>query len=185
VKCSSSPEKQFETIYRRLGVTFDVMLGESFYNPKLADVINDLRLRGIARESEGAWCVFSDGSLPPEHDPFLIKDRDGGGQILRSCKKATARRITPRPTLATLQYRLERWDPDEIVYVTDGRQQLHFRQLFAIFRRWHPERATKIALAHVWLARSLATMASRSKHAAARRCASRICLMKRKNAPEE
>src|SRR5262249_20153296 len=40
------------------------------------------------------------------------------------------------------------WHPDEIVYVTDGRQQLHFRQLFATFRRWHPE--AKVKLAHVW-----------------------------------
>ena len=38
--------------------------------------------------------------------------------------------------------------PDEIVYVTDGRQQLHFRQIFAIFRRWHPN--AQVRLAHVW-----------------------------------
>jgi arginyl-tRNA synthetase len=45
-------------------------------------------------------------------------------------------------------HRLETWRPDEIVYVTDARQQLHFQQLFAVFRRWHPEAKTK--LAHVW-----------------------------------
>jgi arginyl-tRNA synthetase len=50
--------------------------------------------------------------------------------------------------LATIAYRLETWHPDEIVYVTDGRQQLHFQQLFAAFRRWHPE--AKVKLAHVW-----------------------------------
>ena len=50
--------------------------------------------------------------------------------------------------LATLVHRLETWRPDEIVYVTDARQQLHFQQLFAVFRRWHPEAKTK--LAHVW-----------------------------------
>ena len=50
--------------------------------------------------------------------------------------------------LATLRYRLDTWSPDEIVYVTDGRQQLHFRQLFAIFRRWYP--TTPVRLAHVW-----------------------------------
>ena len=38
----------------------------------------------------------------------------------------------------------------EIVYVTDGRQQLHFQQLFATFQRWHPEMAGKMKLAHVW-----------------------------------
>jgi arginyl-tRNA synthetase len=50
--------------------------------------------------------------------------------------------------LATLAHRLETWRPDEIVYVTDARQQLHFQQLFAVFRRWHPEAKTR--LAHVW-----------------------------------
>ena len=50
--------------------------------------------------------------------------------------------------LATLAHRLETWQPDEIVYVTDGRQQLHFKQLFAVFRRWHPE--ARVTLAHVW-----------------------------------
>jgi arginyl-tRNA synthetase len=49
---------------------------------------------------------------------------------------------------ATLEYRLKTWAPDEIIYVTDGRQQHHFRQLFAIFRRWHPDVQTR--LAHVW-----------------------------------
>jgi arginyl-tRNA synthetase len=50
--------------------------------------------------------------------------------------------------LATLAYRLETWHPDEVVYVTDGRQQLHFQQIFATFRRWHPE--AQVKLAHVW-----------------------------------
>jgi len=50
--------------------------------------------------------------------------------------------------VATLAYRLETWHPDEVVYVTDGRQQLHFQQLFATFRRWHPE--ARMKLAHVW-----------------------------------
>jgi arginyl-tRNA synthetase len=50
--------------------------------------------------------------------------------------------------LATLAHRLETWRPDAIVYVTDARQQLHFQQLFAAFRRWQPE--AKAELAHVW-----------------------------------
>ena len=54
----------------------DVTLGESFYNPQLAAVVNDLLQRGIARESEGAVGVFSDGSLPPKEDVFLV-NRDG------------------------------------------------------------------------------------------------------------
>ncbi|MPN02628.1 Arginine--tRNA ligase [bioreactor metagenome] len=50
--------------------------------------------------------------------------------------------------LATLAYRLATWHPDEIIYVTDGRQQLHFQQIFAAFKKWRPEATTR--LAHVW-----------------------------------
>lgn len=129
-------QKQFDQIYGRLGVKFDHTFGESFYNPRLQQVVDDLLAKGIARESEGATAVFSDGSLPPKEDPFLIfrdgewhpnplliQKRDGGFNYATS-------------DLATLDYRLETWHPDEIVYVTDGRQQLHFQQIFAAFRRW-------------------------------------------------
>jgi arginyl-tRNA synthetase len=49
--------------------------------------------------------------------------------------------------LATLQHRLATWQPQEIIYVTDGRQQLHFQQLFAALRKWQSEIPK---LAHVW-----------------------------------
>src|SRR5256885_6635731 len=51
-------EKQFETIYNRLGVKFDNRLGESFYNPRLKGLVQELRDKGIAQESEGAIVVF-------------------------------------------------------------------------------------------------------------------------------
>ena len=88
---------QFDTIYTRLGVKFDVTLGESFYNPWLGEVVNDLLAKEIARESEGAVGVFSDGSLPPKEDPFLV-NRDGEWIAdPRSCARATAASITPPP----------------------------------------------------------------------------------------
>ncbi len=139
---------QFDEIYGRLGVKFDHYLGESFYNPRLKTVVQELRDRGIARESEGAICVFSDGLLPPKQDPFL-KQEDGSWQPNPGLiqKRDGAANYTTTD-LATLAYRQLTWQPDEIVYVTDGRQQLHFNQLFAIFRRWQPGAAVR--LAHVW-----------------------------------
>jgi len=141
-------QSQFDAIYSRLGVKFDHALGESFYNPRLNTVVQALRDLGIAQESGGAVCVFSDGTKPSKEDPFL-STRDGELQpnpfvILKSdggFNYATT-------DLATIAHRLETWTPDEIIYVTDGRQQLHFNQLFATFRRWHPE--SKVKLAHVW-----------------------------------
>ncbi len=141
-------QSQFDTIYRRLGVTFDVTLGESFYNPGLPGVVQNLLAAGLARTSEGAIAVFSDASVPPKEDPllshkdgewqpnpFLIQKSDGGYNYATT-------------DLATLEYRLATWAPAEILYVTDGRQQLHFRQLFHTYRRWRPSSTAR--LEHVW-----------------------------------
>lgn len=127
-------QTQFDTIYRRLGIRFDHTLGESFYNPQLQKIVDELVKAGIAQESEGAMAIFfPDPQL--KETPALIRKSDGGFNYTTT-------------DLATLEHRLRTWHPDEIVYVTDGRQQLHFRQLFAAFQRWHPE--AKVKLAHVW-----------------------------------
>jgi arginyl-tRNA synthetase len=143
-------QAQFDAIYGRLGVQFDHTYGESFYHPRLGQTVDDLMSRGIARESEGAKCVFSDGTRPRKEDPFLIQ-RDGewepNPQLIQKRDGGFNYATTD---LATIAYRLETWHPQEIVYITDGRQQLHFQQLFAVFQRWHPEMAGKLKLAHVW-----------------------------------
>lgn len=126
---------EFDAIYRRLGVQFDFTLGESFYNPMLRTVVQDLVAGGIAEKSEGAMVVFFNEIPELKAHPALIQKSDGAANYTTT-------------DLATLKYRTQQWTPDEIVYVTDARQQLHFRQLFAIFKRWHPESAVK--LAHVW-----------------------------------
>jgi arginyl-tRNA synthetase len=126
---------QFDTIYHRLGVKFDYTLGESFYHPRLQPLVQELLDQGIARESEGALAVFFDDSPQLKEHPALIRKSDGAFNYTTT-------------DLATLAHRLETWHPNEIVYVTDARQQLHFQQLFAVFRRWHSE--AKVKLAHVW-----------------------------------
>lgn len=142
-------QAQFDAIYARLGVRFDVALGESFYNPWLQEVAADLLARGIARESDGAICVFSDGTLPDKDDPFRVQKQGEWADIPAIVRKEDGAANYTTTDLATLQYRLTTWQPDVIVYVTDGRQQLHFRQLFSIFRRWKPA-AASVRLAHVW-----------------------------------
>ncbi len=143
-------ELQFEAIYGRLGVKFDQTLGESFYNPRLQGVVDELLTRGIAQESDGAKCVFSDGALSPKEDPFLIH-REGEWQPNpQLIQKRDGGFNYATTDLATLAYRLETWTPREIIYVTDGRQQLHFQQVFATFRRWHPELSDAVQLIHVW-----------------------------------
>jgi arginyl-tRNA synthetase len=118
-----------ERIYRRLGVTFDVTLGESFYHDRLAAVVEDLLERGIARESDGAICVFLEGQAAP----LIIRKADGAYLYGTS-------------DLATIQYRDETWSPDAMLYVVDHRQGLHFEQLFAAARLWGYD---KVELQHV------------------------------------
>jgi arginyl-tRNA synthetase len=143
-------QSQFDTIYGRLGVKFDVTLGESFYNPQLKGVVQDLRDRGIASESQGAICVFSDGSVPPKEDPFLVQKDGEWVPNPALIQKGDGAANYATTDLATLAYRWQIWKPDEVVYVTDGRQQLHFRQIFSTWHRWHPELKGSMRLAHVW-----------------------------------
>jgi len=144
-------QKQFDTIYARLGVKFDHALGESFYNPRLKPLVDGLLANGIARESEGAIAIFFEDNPQLKSHPALIRKSDGGFNYTTT-------------DLATLAYRLETWKPDEIIYVTDGRQQLHFQQLFAAFAKWMegttssvPQNSgqrrsavLQVKLAHVW-----------------------------------
>ncbi|HEX3628412.1 MAG TPA: arginine--tRNA ligase [Verrucomicrobiae bacterium] len=128
-------EKRFDEIYSRLGIKFDFTYGESFYNDRLKPLVDEFLQKNIARESEGAIAIFFDDDPQLKDKPALIRKSDGGFNYSTT-------------DLATLAFRLEKWKPDEIIYVTDGRQQLHFHQIFTAFRKWQTESKTK--LAHVW-----------------------------------
>jgi arginyl-tRNA synthetase len=106
-------------MYKRLGVAFDHTLGESFYQDRLRGVVKDLEARGLAQESDGAICVFLEGS----EVPMIVQKQDGAFLYATS-------------DLATIQYRMSEWRPDAILYVVDHRQSLHFEQLFAVARLW-------------------------------------------------
>lgn len=106
---------EINRIYDRLGVDFDHTLGESFYHPMLADVVSQLEAAGLARDSDGAVCVFLD-----EFDaPMIVRKQDGAF-------------LYATTDLATLKYRLKEFAPAEILYVVDTRQSEHFDKLFAV-----------------------------------------------------
>ena len=140
---------QFDTLYGRLGVKFDHTLGESFYNPKLSGVVSDLLQRGLACESEGAVAIFSDRTLPPKEDPFLVS-RDGewidDPALIRKSDGGFNYMTTD---LATVDYRIRTWTPDRIIYVVDDRQSPHFKKLFLAATRWKPEELRRVRLVHV------------------------------------
>jgi arginyl-tRNA synthetase len=132
-------ESQFDRVYSRLGVKFDYRFGESYYNPRLAEIVDELAARGIAQPSEGAMAVFFPDIPELKDHPALVRKSDGGFNYTTT-------------DLATLLFRFKggTWGapPHEMIYVTGAPQQLHFHQCFAVFRRWHPE--ARVKLAHVW-----------------------------------
>jgi arginyl-tRNA synthetase len=110
-------EADIERIYDRLGVRFDHTLGESFYQPMLGPLVEDLLRTGVARPSEGAICIFLEG----HETPMLVRKQDGAF-------------LYATTDLATLRYRMETWHPDAVLYVVDHRQSLHFKLLFQAAR---------------------------------------------------
>ncbi len=125
-------QSAFDSIYQRLNVTFDHTLGESFFNPWLKSTVEELADKGIAQESEGAKVVFFEEDELKDH-PFLIEKSDGAA-------------LYATTDLATLKYRIDEWKAQELIYVTDGRQQLHFKQLFSTAGRW----GQQVDCHHVW-----------------------------------
>ncbi len=118
-----------QQIYRRLNVEFDHELGESFYHDRLAAVVESLQQKGLAVESDGAICVF----IETFDTPMIIRKKDGAFLYSTS-------------DLATIQYRVEQWQPNAILYVVDHRQHDHFEKLFAAAKKWGFDR---LELTHV------------------------------------
>ena len=110
-------QDEINRIYQRLRISFDHTLGESFYQPMLAEVVEDLLKRKIAVETEGAVGIFFDG----EEVPMLIRKSDGAF-------------LYGTTDLATVKYRLDTFKPDAILYVVDFRQSQHFDHLFKAVR---------------------------------------------------
>ncbi|MBC7852521.1 MAG: arginine--tRNA ligase [Pirellulaceae bacterium] len=110
---------EIQKVYRRLDVKFDHEHGESFYHDRLAAVVEDMRRKGLAQESQGAVCVFLDGF----EAPMIVQKKDGAF-------------LYSTTDLATIAYRMETWKPEAILYVVDHRQSDHFDKLFAAAKKW-------------------------------------------------
>ncbi|MDY0149945.1 MAG: arginine--tRNA ligase [Kiritimatiellia bacterium] len=121
---------EFNRLYERLGVTFELTRGESFYNNALPGVIERLTALHLVRKSEGALVAFLDDEKLP---PCIVRKSDGGYNYATT-------------DLATVFSREAEFQPDAIIYVTDERQQLHFRQFFAVAKK----AGVQTHLRHIW-----------------------------------
>ena len=121
---------EFERMYSKLGVKFDTYRGESYYNPMMPGVVEKLLAAGLAKESEGALIVdLSEEKL----GVAIVRKSDGGYNYTTS-------------DLACVESRVKDYNPERIIYVTDDRQQLHFKQFFSIAEKMG---FTGVKLVHV------------------------------------
>ena len=108
------------TNYDALGVSFDLWNGESTVQRSVGPLTERLEASGLLEESDGAKIIrVSDDADAP---PLIFLKRDGGATYGTT-------------DMATILERVEEFDPDEIVYVVDKRQSLHFEQVFEASRK--------------------------------------------------
>ena len=116
----------YNMIYQRLGITLtdDDLAPESFYNPMLASVCDELERDGIAVISNGALCAFPPGFTGRDGEPLpLILRKSDGGYGYDSTD------------LAAIRYRIRDLKADRLIYVVGAEQSLHFRMVFAVARQ--------------------------------------------------
>jgi arginyl-tRNA synthetase len=113
-------------IYQNLNVTLqdsDVR-GESFYNDDLASLVEELKIKGFAQESEGAQVVFLEELADKEGNPSpVIIQKQGGGYLYATTD------------LAALRFRFKQLKANRIMYFIDARQSLHMQQVFTLARK--------------------------------------------------
>ena len=115
--------KDLRKNYDNLDVHFEKWLGESDADPYIPAMVEDLKARGIAVQSEGAWVipVVEEGDKK-EVPPMILIKSDGSA-------------IYATTDLATMVQRMQDWAPNKMLYVTDKRQNLHFEQVFRAARK--------------------------------------------------
>lgn len=117
---------QNQQTYQRLNVTLteDDVMGESLYNHMLADIVADLRAKGLAVDSEGAVVVYLDEYKNKEGDPMgvIIQKKDGGY-------------LYTTTDIACAKYRHEVLHADRVLYYIDSRQHQHLMQAWTIVRK--------------------------------------------------
>ncbi|MEA5515357.1 arginine--tRNA ligase [Nodularia sp. UHCC 0506] len=133
--CEQS-RREFQVIYDLLDVQV-IERGESFYNPQLPSVVEDLAKSGLLVENQGAQVVFLEGFTNREGEPMplIVQKSDGGYNYATT-------------DLAALRYRIQEDEAKRIVYVTDCGQSNHFAQFFQVARKagWVPD---DVELVHV------------------------------------
>lgn len=120
--CDQS-RREFQVIYDLLDIKLTER-GESFYNPLLPSIIEELDEKELLKEDAGAKCVFLDGFTNKDGNPLplIVQKSDGGYNYATT-------------DLAALNYRIQQDGAQRIIYVTDAGQANHFAQVFQVARK--------------------------------------------------
>ncbi len=109
--------------YGNLDVHFDLWKGESDAGPYISWLIQDLKEKGLARESQGALVVdIAMDTDSKELPPCIVQKSDGAA-------------LYATTDLATILERKKLYHPDRYIYIADKRQELHYTQLFRVARK--------------------------------------------------
>ena len=133
--CDQS-RREFQKIYDRLEIALSER-GESFYNPYLQAVVDDLKAAGLLVVDDGAGCVFLEGVSGKDGQPLplIVQKSDGGFNYATTDLAAIRYRFAPVP---------QGDGAGRVIYVTDAGQASHFAGVFQVARRagWIPEGAS-------------------------------------------
>lgn len=116
--------RSYRQIYDLMGLSSIVERGESFYNPFLAETLQELDRLGLLETSEGAMCVFLEGFTNRDGDslPLIVKKSDGGYNYATT-------------DLAAIRYRVREDKAQRVIYPVGSEQNNHFTQIFQVGRR--------------------------------------------------
>ena len=104
--------------YENLNVSFDLWNGEASVHPVIPGMVEDMKKGGYAYESQGALVIdVAEETDAKEIPPCIVLKSDGAS-------------LYTTTDLATIKERVEKYNPDKIIYITDKRQELHFTQVF-------------------------------------------------------
>ena len=112
--------KDFERVYKQLGIEFDTNIGESYFTEQADKLVDDCIAKGFCRKDDASEAIVVDqmGEIPS----FLLRKQDGSSLYLTR-------------DLAMLQFRVNTFKPDTILYVVGNEQDLNFKQLFEFSKR--------------------------------------------------
>ncbi len=112
--------KDFARVYERLGINFDTSIGESYFNEEADKIVDECLAKGLCRKDEASEAVVVDqmGEIPS----FILRKQDGSS-------------LYQSRDIATLQFRIDAFKPDSVLYVVGNEQDLNFKQLFELSKR--------------------------------------------------